>query len=86
MYGKKKAELNLPIQFAEDIRSDLIKRGVLSVQSHQYQPYATDPRAGTRQGRAWSKRRRKYGTTYGHGISRVRRKALWRRGQQRSIG
>jgi len=78
--GAKKAQIELPAQFQELIRADLIKRAVLAQQSHGYQPYGADPLAGTRQGFATPKRRKRYGTTYGHGISRVKRKFSWSRG------
>jgi len=78
--GKKKTEIELPIQFSEPVRLDLIKRAVLASQSKQYQPYGADPRAGTKQGDATPKRRRKYRTTYGSGMSRIKRKTMWHRG------
>lgn len=80
--GEKKGELALPIQFEEPFRKDLIKKAVIIMRSRGYQPHGTDPLAGTRQGDACPKRRRKYRGTYGHGISRIRRKALWHRGMQ----
>ncbi len=80
--GKKKSELALPAQFEEPLRADLIKRAVLAQQSHSYQPYGSDPLAGTKQGDATPKRRRKYKTTYGHGVSRIKRKYSWHRGLQ----
>ena len=78
--GAKKEQVELPIQFLESIRGDLIRRAVLAQQSHSYQPYGSDPLAGTRQGYATPKRRRKYRTTYGHGVSRIKRKHAWHRG------
>lgn len=80
--GKKLRSVELPSQFNEEIRSDLIKRAVLVVQSNNRQPYGAFPQAGMRQSVEVSKRRRKYRTSYGHGISRVPRKVLWRRGRQ----
>ncbi|MGB9675084.1 MAG: 50S ribosomal protein L4 [Candidatus Nanoarchaeia archaeon] len=80
--GEKISEVELPRQFSEELRPDLIKRAALAVLSNQHQPYGTDPMAGKRQGKAWPKRRRKFGTTYSKGISRVARKALWSRGEQ----
>ncbi|MEM2954579.1 MAG: 50S ribosomal protein L4 [Candidatus Nanoarchaeia archaeon] len=80
--GEIISQIELPKQFYEEIRDDLIKRAALSVLSKTHQPYGTDPLAGKRQGKAWPKRRRKFGTTYGKGISRVARKRLWRRGAQ----
>jgi len=80
--GEKVSEIELPFQFSEPIRADLIKRAVFSINSHDRQIYAADPLAGTKQGRTESKRRRAFGGTYGKGISRVRRKRIWRRGSQ----
>ena len=80
--GEKIGTVELPMQFDEPIRLDLIKRAVFAIQSHNYQPYGSDPLAGTRQGQATPKRRRKFGTTYGYGVSRVKRKRLWRRGER----
>ena len=80
--GEKISEVELPEQFSEEVRPDLIKRAALAVLSAQHQPYGTDPVAGKRQGKALPKRRRKFGTTYGKGISRVARKILWSRGEQ----
>jgi len=78
--GKKVGQTKLPSQFNEPVRPDLIRRAVLALQSHRLQPYGKDPLAGKRQGKATPKRRRKFGTTYGYGISRIARKRLWRRG------
>jgi large subunit ribosomal protein L4e len=80
--GYKIGEVDLPMQFSEPIRTDLIKRAALSVISKERQQYGTDPDAGKRQGKAWPKARRRFGGTYGKGISRVARKALWHRGGQ----
>lgn len=80
--GEKTGQVELPIQFSEPVRFDLIKRAVLSLQSRRRQKYGADPLAGTRQGKATPKRRRKYRTTYGYGISRIKRKISWRRGQR----
>lgn len=78
--GKEKGKVILPPQFNEDIRPDLIRRGFLALQSAKKQPYGADPLAGTKQGNATPKRRRKFGTTYGFGISRIKRKTLSARG------
>lgn len=74
--GKEKGKVSLPTQFSEPVRVDLIRRGFLAFNSKNKQAYGADPEAGTRQGKATPKRRGKYGTTYGHGISRVKRKTL----------
>jgi large subunit ribosomal protein L4e len=75
-----KAELELPSQFREPIRHDLIGRAVLALQANARQPYGTDPRAGKRASATVSKRRRDYRGSYGHGISRTPRKVLSRSG------
>jgi large subunit ribosomal protein L4e len=80
--GERVSEIELPVQFSEPVREDLIKRAALAVMSAQHQAYGSDPLAGKRQGKAWPKRRRKFGSTYSKGISRVARKALWNKGEQ----
>jgi large subunit ribosomal protein L4e len=77
---EKKKEIELPIQFNEEIRPDLISRAVLAVQSNKRQPYGASPEAGKRASAIISKRRHDYRGSYGHGISRVPRKILNRRG------
>jgi large subunit ribosomal protein L4e len=76
--GKKK----LPAQFSEPVRNDLIKRAVDAIASHDRQAYGPDPRAGMKAVAPVSKRRRKYRCCYGHGISRVPRKVMTKRGTQ----
>jgi large subunit ribosomal protein L4e len=80
--GEKAGQAELPIQFSEPVRFDLIKRAVLSVHSKKRQAYGADPRAGTKQGDATSKRRKRYKTTYGTGTSRIKRKYSFHRGRQ----
>lgn len=80
--GKKTKQLEMPNQFKEPIRPDLIHRAVLVVQANKRQPYGATPRAGQRCSAVLSRRRRKYRGSYGKGISRVPRKILWRRGTQ----
>jgi len=78
--GSPKGTIKLPKQFEEEIRPDLIKRAVLAVQSHKYQPQGTDPDAGKKYSSKLSRRRRDYKTSYGIGISRVPRKIMSYRG------
>jgi large subunit ribosomal protein L4e len=82
--GEKSGQVELPIQFLEPVRFDLIKRAVLSIHSRNRQAYGADPLAGTRQGNATSKRRGRYKTTYGArpGQSRIKRKYSFHRGKQ----
>lgn len=80
--GEKLSQIDLPQQFSEPVREDLIRRAVLAIHSHNRQPYGADPLAGTRQGYAVPKRRKSFKTTYGKGLSRVARKHLWHKGSQ----
>lgn len=80
--GKKVKSIELPEQFSEEYRPDLIKRAVLAKQSHDRQPYGASPEAGFRHSTYISKRRRKYRTCYGRGIARTPRKIMSRRGTQ----
>ncbi len=78
--NKETGKIDLPKQFSEKIRKDIVKRCVLAIQSHNYQPYGSDPYAGMKSSAELSRRRRKYRGSYGHGISRVPRKIMSRRG------
>ncbi len=80
--GKKLKTIELPEQFDEEFRPDLIQRAFHAYQANTRQDYGAYPRAGIRQSAVLSRRRRKFKTSYGHGISRVPRKSLWRRGRQ----
>ncbi len=73
---------DLPIQFHEEIRPDIIKKAVEVIQACRRQPYGTDPRAGQKVSAKISRRRRDYKGSYGHGISRVPRKIMSHRGTQ----
>ncbi len=76
----RKGEVELPPQFAEPVREDLIRRAVHALQANARQAYGADPEAGKRASAELSRRRRKYRGSYGAGISRVPRKILNRRG------
>ncbi|MBW3018000.1 50S ribosomal protein L4 [Candidatus Woesearchaeota archaeon] len=78
--GQKKSDIELPKQFNEKIREDLIQKAVLSLQSGRRNPYGANPRAGKRSSVAIKKRRRDFRGSYGHGISRTPRKVMSRNG------
>lgn len=82
MSGQGKGEIELPEQFSETVRDDLIKRAVLALQSKRRQRYGAKPEAGKRHAVEISRRRRDYKGSYGKGISRVPRKVLSRSGSQ----
>ncbi len=73
-------EIELPPQFSEEVRYDIIQRAVLFIQSHKRQAYAASSNAGKRASAKLSRRRRDYRGSYGLGISRIPRKILTRRG------
>jgi large subunit ribosomal protein L4e len=80
--GEKVKDLELPKQFSEQVRPDLIKRAVLVIQNNKRQPYGTDPRAGLEYSAKLSRRRKHYRGGYGIGMSRIPRKVMLRRGTQ----
>ncbi|MDP3734202.1 MAG: 50S ribosomal protein L4 [Nanoarchaeota archaeon] len=79
---KKAGDKELPVQFSEEFRPDLIKRAVHALQSAARQRYGASPGAGLRHSSKVSKRRRNYRGCYGFGVSRVNRKVLSRRGMR----
>jgi len=80
--GDNKGEIQLPEQFKEEVRPDLIKRAVIAQRSHKIQQHGTDPEAGKKYSSKLSRRRRNYKTAYGIGISRISRKILSHRGSR----
>jgi len=80
--GKEQGNIDLPQQFKEEIRHDIIKRAVEVIQENKRQAYGAKPRAGKRSSANISKQRHDYKTSYGHGISRTPRKILSRNGTQ----
>jgi large subunit ribosomal protein L4e len=78
--GTKKGQAEVPSHLTGEYRPDLIKRAFLAVRSILRQPYGAKPGAGMRPSAELSRRRRDYRGSYGHGISRVPRKILSRRG------
>ena len=78
--GEKKGQVDVPSHLTGEYRPDLIRRAFLSIRSILRQPYGAKEGAGMRHSAELSRRRRKYRGSYGHGISRVPRKILSRRG------
>jgi len=78
--GTEKGTIELPLQFSETPRSDLVKRAVLAIQARNRTPYGAYVNAGKRASAYVSKRRRDYKGTYGIGQSRTPRKSLSRNG------
>jgi len=65
LQGKAVGKVKVPTVFKTPLRPDVIKRGVVALQSHRYQPQGRDPLAG--------KRRSVESLGAGHGIARVPR-------------
>lgn len=82
--GKKKGDVELPLQFEEEIRPDIIKRAFLAIKSHKRQAYGSDSEAGNKHVTYWSKRRNTYRSLMGvsYPSSRTPRKIMVRRGSQ----
>lgn len=72
--------VELPLQFNEPLRTDVINKVFKAKLSNARQKYGAKPEAGKRASAELSRRRRKYRGSYGIGISRVPRKILSRRG------
>ena len=78
--GEKKSEVDLPSQFSEAYEPVIIQRAFNANMSMNYMHKGLDPIAGMKKSVRLSKRRRKFRTGYGTGISRTPRKAVSRRG------
>lgn len=77
-----KGSVEMPLQFSEPVRHDLIKRAVIALKASARTPYGSKPSAGMRHSSDLSKRRRAYRGSYGSGQSRTDRKILSRNGSQ----
>lgn len=75
-------KVELPLQFSEEVRSDLIKRAYWTISMNKRQAYGAFPMAGKGYSAYISKRRRAYRGIYGSGSSRTPRKVLTRRGRR----
>jgi large subunit ribosomal protein L4e len=73
---------DLPKQFDERVRPDILKRAVLSIQSKNRQPYGRDPEAGKKQVTRLRQRNNAFRTQKGRGMSRTPKKAMMARGSQ----
>lgn len=73
---------DLPKQFNERVRPDIVKRAVLSIQSKNRQAYGADPEAGLRHVTRLKQRNNAFRTQKGRGMSRTPKKAMLARGSQ----
>ncbi len=72
----------LPDQFNERVRPDIVKRAALSIKSKNRQSYGADTEAGLKHVTRWRQRRRMYRTSKGKGRARTPRKIQVARGMQ----
>ena len=82
MEGTSKGTINIPFQFQEEYRPDLIRRAFLALASHKIKAEGICSEAGKRHSSYFSKRRDRYRTTYGYGQSRTPRKVISRIGSR----
>ncbi|HLC32052.1 MAG TPA: 50S ribosomal protein L4 [Candidatus Nanoarchaeia archaeon] len=82
--GTKKGDVELPAFFSEKVREDLVGKAVESERMNDQFLYSTFKEAGKRHSASGtiSHRRHEWKGHYGKGISRVPRKAMYRRGTQ----
>ena len=78
--NKEKGTIELPQQFNEEVRADIIQRAVETIHNNTRQRFGADPEAGQKVSAELSRRRHKYRGSYGYGISRVPRKIMSRNG------
>jgi len=71
--GKEIKQIELPVQFSNEVRSDLITRAFLAIMSHKRQPYGADPLAGKRTSANYRGRRYAYGSWANRGLARLPR-------------
>lgn len=71
--GKKEREIELPGQFSESFRPDVIQRAFNAYRSANRQPYGTDPEAGLRTSAKYAGKRSAYGSWANRGMSRIAR-------------
>jgi len=73
---------DLPVQFNERVRPDIVKRANLSIKSKKRQDYGSETDAGLKHVVRWRKRRRSYRSAKGKGRARTPRKIRTARGMQ----
>ena len=83
--GRSLKKIDLPEQFSEELRIDLIRRAFNAIRSHEVQPQGVTPRAGMRHSVFLRKRRHVFKSVYGYGRSRTPRKTMSRRGTRFSV-
>jgi len=75
-------DTELPDQFNERVRPDIVKRAALSIKSKKRQSYGAEDDAGLKHVTRWRQRRRMYRSSKGKGRARTPRKIQVARGMQ----
>ncbi len=75
-------DTDLPDQFNERVRPDIVKRAALSIKSKNRQAYGSESDAGLKHVTRWRQRRRMYRSNKGRGRARTPRKIQVARGMQ----
>lgn len=76
MDGKAGKEIELPAQFSQDVRYDLIARAAISDQTRRYQPKGNDPRAGMETSARYKGRKEDFGSGKNKGTATRPREIL----------
>ena len=71
--GKVAGSIELPSQFQEEYRPDVIKRAFYSIMGNKRQPYGSDPHAGLKTSAQFIGRRRAYGSHQNRAMHRTKR-------------
>lgn len=71
--GKSSGTIELPDQFNEEFRPDIIKRAFYSIRNNKRQPYGADPKAGLKTSAQFIGRRRAFGSHQNRAMHRTKR-------------
>lgn len=80
--GKPEGTIELPIQFFEAVRTDVIKRSVFASQNNRRQGYGPDPESGQRSSASYKGTRKGWGHSYNYGQARIPRLLIKKGGRR----
>ncbi len=79
---KTQKTLELPVQFSERARPDVIKRAVIAAQNNRRQGYGPDPESGQRTSAKYKGTRKGWGHSYSYGRARLPRLLIKKGGRR----
>lgn len=79
---KTQKTIDIPAQFSEELRTDVILRAVLSAQANRRQGYGPDPRSGQRTSAFYMGTRKGWGHSYSYGQARIPRLMIKKGGRR----